>query len=203
MAIQILILALLLAGWHMGVRDPRRVEEEKGWGGLRTTFSFSDELSSAHHKTTASWALHVLDREMHRDVGSRSTGTYFEWRDTFLGACTAKVVDRRPLTAWEQSVLQAQMCYEAERRRVEGLDGASGGLKRVEGEAASGSWNGQSARKGAEPGPTGVEQERELGDNRIGSTGIEHERELGDNRSGEDVIRIQTHRTARGWGSVE
>ena len=201
--IQILILALLLTGWYMGVRDPRGVEEEKRWGGLRTTFSFSDELSSAHHKTTASWALHVLDREMDRDAGSRSTGTDFEWRDAFLGACTAKLVDRRPLTAWEQSVLQAQMCYEAERRRVEGLDGASGGLRRAEGETASGSWNGQSVRKGAEPGSTGVEQERELGDNRSGSTGIEQERQLGDNRSGEDTIRIQTHRTARGWGSVE
>ena len=58
------------------------------------------------------------------------------------------------------------MCYEAERRCVEGLDGASGGLRRVEGETTSGSWNGQSAGKGAEPGSTGVEQERELGDNR-------------------------------------
>jgi len=103
--IQILILALLLAGRHMGVRDPRGVEEEQGRGGLRTTFSFSDKLSSAHHKTTASWALHVLDREMDRGVGSRSRGTYFEWRDVFLGACTAKLVDRRSLTAWEQSVL--------------------------------------------------------------------------------------------------
>jgi hypothetical protein len=42
-----------------------------------------------------------------------------------------------------------------------------------------------------------------LGDYRRGSTGIEQERELGDNRSGEDAIRIQTHRTVRGWDSVE
>ena len=96
MAIQILILALLLTGRHMGVRDPRGVEEEKRWGSLCTTFSFSDKISTAHHKTTASWALHVLDREMHRGVGSRRTGTDFEWRDVFLGACTAKLVDRRP-----------------------------------------------------------------------------------------------------------
>ena len=72
--VQILILALLLAGWHMRVRDPRGVEE-KTWGGLRTTFIFSDDLRSAHHKTTGSWSLDVLDREMDRGVGRRSTGT--------------------------------------------------------------------------------------------------------------------------------
>jgi hypothetical protein len=138
-----------------------------------------------------------------RWIGTLGTGADFEWRDAFLGECAAKLVDRRPLTTWEQSVLRAQMCYDAERRRVEGLDGANGGLSRVEGEAVSGSWNGQSAGKGAGPGSTGVEQVRELGDNRNGSTGIEQERELGDNRSGEDTIRIQTHRTVRGWVSVE
>jgi hypothetical protein len=42
-----------------------------------------------------------------------------------------------------------------------------------------------------------------LGDNRIGSTGVEQERELGDDRSDEDTIRIRTQRTVRGWDSVE
>ena len=98
---------------------------------------------------------------------------------------------------------EAQMCYEAERRRVEGFDGASGGLRREEGETVDGSLDGQSAGQGAAPGSTGVEQERELGDNRSGSTGIEQERELGDNRSGEDAIRLRTHGTERGWASVE
>jgi hypothetical protein len=109
----------------MTSKEPLEVKNPTGRTGPRTAFSFSDDRSSAHHKSTASWTLYVLEEEFGGGVASnRDVGTVLEMRDVFMTVCTTKLVDKRPLTTWERSVLQAQTYYEADRHRTERSEGA-------------------------------------------------------------------------------
>ncbi len=113
MALQILILALLLGGLYL--TDNPRMGYQANRVDQHPTFSFSKDLTSAHHKTTTSWSLHVLDQRMGWIVGGGGTRAVMEKRDAYLAACTTKLVDRHPLTSWDQAMLQARAYYEAER----------------------------------------------------------------------------------------
>jgi hypothetical protein len=129
-----------------------------------------------------------LEEEFRRDVASnRDLGTVLEMRDEFMAVCTTKLVDKRPLTAWERSVLQDQTYYEADCRRTERSEGATGGLRRVQRSTDGGSWD-------IQPGERGTEH---------GSTGVEHQGGSDHNRHSEGTIRARTGRTFRGWSSVE
>jgi hypothetical protein len=187
-AFQILILALLLSVSYRTSKEPLEVKNLAGRTGPRTTFSFSDDRSSVYHKSTASWSLHVLEEELGRGVTSnRDVGAVLEMRDAFMAVCTTKLVDKRPLTAWERSVLQTQTYYEADHRRTERSEGPVGGVRRIQRGTDGGGWDTQPAERGTEHGSPGVEQH----------VGSDH------NRHSEGTIRVGTGRTAREWNSVE
>ena len=115
--LQIVTVALLLSGLYLASTDRLKVCDRASRSDQRATFSFT-ENPSAHHKTTASWVLHVVDQWKGWGAGVGATATSMEVRDAYLVGCTTKLVDRHPLTAWEQATLRAQACYEAECRRA-------------------------------------------------------------------------------------
>ncbi len=169
-------------------KEPLEVKNPAGRTGPRTAFSFSDDRSSVHHKSTASWSLHVLEEEFGRGVGrNRDVGSVLEMRDASMTVCTTKLVDKRPLTSWERSVLRTHTHYEADRLLTERNEGAAGGLRRVQRSTDGGSWDTQPAERGTEHGSPGVEQQ----------VGSDH------NRYSEGTIRAGTGRTVREWNSVE
>ena len=162
--LQILILALLLSGLYMTSPDHLKGCNPGNRTDQCATFSFSEDLSSTHHKTTASWALHVLDQGMGWSVGGGAMGTVMEMRDAHLTACTTKLVDSHPLTTWEQARLQVQACYEAARCRMGKHRDTDGGFKEANGQIPSGSWGVQQTERGMGHGSTGDQQVEEPAD---------------------------------------
>ena len=130
----------------------------------RPTFSFSEDISNTHHKTTSSWALHVSDQGMGWSVGGGAMGSVIQMRDAYLATCTAKLVDRHPLTSWEQARLQAKACYEADRRRMKTHRDTDGRFKEANGRIPSGSWGVQQTERGVGHGSTGDQQVEESAD---------------------------------------
>ena len=147
--LQIVTVALLLSGLYLASTDRLKVCDRASRSDQCATFSFT-ENPSAHHKTTASWVLHVVDQWKGWGAGVGATATSMEVRDAYLVGCTTKLVDRHPLTAWEQATLRAQACYEAECRRRGKRRGTTD--RRTEGdrEMTSGFWDVQQGQQPAD-----------------------------------------------------
>ena len=169
-----LILALLLSGLYMVSTDHMKEYNVSSLTDQRATFSFSEDLSNTRHKSTASWALHALERWMGWSRGGGAMGAFFEMRDKHLAAYTARLVDREPLTAWEQAILQAQACYEAECDRKghpRGTEGC-GKLRRMNRQRSGRSWGTRRSEGGPGHGGTGDQQNQESADSVHGADTI-------------------------------